>query len=479
MRNAMLWAALAALGLAACDEFYDRHDDRPVPVTVRHENGRPAADVKVELLGAKGDAVEETRTDINGAAAVHVETTADRMRLRIDGRYAFLDVPSDEATVVLPGEAVTPRTVSVTFRPVLPAGDTWFQVLYGAETAYTPLSPGDSLTLRMPAEPRNFFVASGDVTQGVLHAGLVSFDGGGDAVFTDPITDPYTDHAQKVEVSIDGLAEAPTCLHQALPRLDHQTGALIYPMSATGFTVYSFSSVQFRFSARTLGLPNGLACTYTAPAGDCIGKPVTALVPLVGSDTPVHVDWTTTTLVPVAGDDYTIVSARLTNPKASQTYSRDKAGFCMAVNDFTDLSFVTAELEVPAGLMQVERFMAETPDTIELLGGVDPVVRTYDTADTLELAAACENCYDVARVSGRDEAGDPVVAYAPVSQGLASVPRALFARRNLVELYGYANAYGYADAVTLPMQGYGIRPGESGLVPYSPRTTFYLWRSER
>lgn len=468
---------IAVMLLSACDDFHDR-DERLVPITIRHDTSQPAADILVEVLDDAGRVEAEATSDINGAAQVSVDDDADAMNLRVDRKAVYLGIPAADTLVVLPGET-QPRTVSVTFKPVIAAGDTWFQVLRPNDTDLAPLAPGESLTLRVPAEPHNFFVAAGNVTEGVRHAALIVFDGGGDAVFTDPIAEPYTEYAQKVSVSVTGLTEAPACRHQALPGLDRQTAALVYPLNATGFTVYSFSSVHVELPARTVNLPNGLACTYTAPTGDCTGKPVTALVPLLGAAEPVEVDWSTTALVPASPGFFELIDARLTNAKATQPYSRDKGGFCMAVNDFMDWSYLSANLAVDYGVAHVERFMSTTPDTIDALEGVDPQVATYDDDEDLHLTAACADCYDIARVSGRDEDDAPVTVYAPIYDGHARIPRELFTKRDVIETYGYRNAYGYALAVTLPMRGIGIKPGESTLVPYSPRTTFFSWKSDR
>lgn len=477
MRKTLVLLTITA-GLTACDDFHDRDDERKILVTVRHESGQPAADVLIEALDADANVEEETTTDINGKAWVSVDDDELTTSLRIDRQAVFLDVPADATTIVLAGED-TPRMVNVTFRPVLTAGDTWFHVLAPNQTTLERSAPGESVTLRVPAVARNFFVAAGNDAEGVRHAALLVFDGGGDALYTDPVTAAYTEYAKKITVAVTGLAEAPSCRHQALLKLEHQTGAVVYPMSATGFTVYSFSSVRFEFSERTVNLPNGLACTYTAPSGPCQGKPVTALVPLIGTDDPLTVDWSTTELVPAAPDDYEIVAARLTNAKATQSYSREKGGFCMAVNDFMDWSYLSADVDVPLGEVHVERFMTKTPAEIDVLSGVNPQVTAADDDDYLTLRAACPDCYDVARVTGRDQDDALVTVYAPVTAGLAHIPRALLAQRDVVETYGYRSAVGYADAITLPMLGIGIKPGESTLVPYSPRTTFLRWRSAR
>lgn len=477
MRKTLILLSVAA-GLTACDDFHDDRDERRVLVSVRHDSGQPAADVLVEALDADANVDDEATTDINGTAWVSIDADELAMSLRIDRQAVYLDIPADETIVVLKGTE-TPRTVSVTFRPVLAAGDTWFHVLAPNQTALERAAPGESVSLRVPAVARHFFVAAGNDAQGIRHAAMLMFDGGGDALYTDPIVAPYTEYAQKITVSVAGLAEQPACRHQALLKLDHQTAALVYPMSATGFTVYSFSSVRFEFSRRTVNLPNGLACTYTAPSGPCQGKPVTALVPLIGTDDPIAVDWSTTEFVPAAPDDFEIIDARLTNAKATQAYSREKGGFCMAVNDFMDWSYLSADLDVPLGDVHVERFMTKTPEEIDVLAGVNPQVTAGDDDDYLTLSAACLDCYDVARVTGRDQDDTRVTVYAPMTAGLAHIPRGLLARRDAVETYGYRNAIGYADAITLPMQGFGIKPGESTLIPYSPRTTFFRWHSAR
>lgn len=477
MRKTLIVLWLAA-GLTACDDFHDDRDERHIRVTVRHDTGQPAADVTVETLDAEGEVESEAATDINGGAWVAVDEDDPTVSLRIDGKAVYLDLPADDATVVLKGES-TPRTVDVTFRPVLAAGDTWFHVLAANQTALERNAPGESVTVRVPAAPRHFFVAAGNDAQGVVHAALINFDGGGDALFTDPIAAPVTAYAQKITVSVTGLAEAPSCRHQALLRLEHQTAALVYPMTATGFTVYSFSTVRIQLEKRSVNLPNGLACTYTAPSGACQGKPVTALVPLIGIDDPISVDWSTTELVPASPDDYELIGARLTNAKATQPYSREKGGFCMAVNDFMDWSYLSADLAVPLGEVHVERFMTETPDEIDVLAGLNPQVIARDDDAALHLSAACPDCYDVARITGRDADDAVVTVYAPMTAGSARVPRALLERRDTIEAYGYQGAFGYAETVTLPMQGYGIKPGESTLIPYSPRTTFFSWRSDR
>ncbi len=448
-----------------------------VTVTVVRATGSPAADVYVETLDESGRSRNRVSTDINGVARLTLHGDDDRFHLRVDERQSYLSIPVEDTLVRLRADEPD-GTVAVTFRPALVAGDEWFQPLLFGGGDFQPLARGESLTVRVPAEPRSFFVVAGNDDEGVRHVALLHIDGSTDMMFTTPVELDYDAWGQKIAVSMTGLSEPPVCAARTFPLLEAETAALVYGATATDMTVYAFSSLIFHRDDAAYMQPSALRCSFVVDAGACTGATVNGMIALSGTGKPVEVDWSDVSFIPFAPENADVLAAHLFNDGLDQPYSRDRGGFCALPTNLVPWTYLTAELQLDKGVLEAREFMTRMPDELSLEVGGDVDVDTFDTREYLEASSPCELCYSTAVVHGTFR-GKAAVAYAPVKTGQARIPRALFEQRSEIELFGYLNDVAYARSVTLPMQGYGIEPGGSDLLPITQNTRFYRWNSTR
>ena len=474
---------LAVWALSSCDTINESRRT-PVTVWVTHDDNRPAADVPIEALGENGSVLASVATDINGRAEVTLfdawlDVPRDHWNVRAGRTETYLGIPIGETRIRYRGER-NPGAVQVTFRPLLAPGDTWFQPLLDEEAELQRHGAGESVTVNLPVEPRHVFVVSGNDIEGVRHAQLLFIDGRSDMLFSDPLVEPAATWGNTVTVAVTGIAAAPTCRHLSFP-LEGETAALVYPKSATGFTVWSLSRdiLPYPGAAGKLNQPSALVCSFVGGPGPCAGTTITSLVPLLGSQTHLGLDWSSPRLIPFSSGQYTLRDARIVNDSSDAAYLRDKGGFCVLPSTLgIDWGYLFADLTLANGNLHYEQFYPAMPASIEMALGEDPAIETRDEGANLVLSALCPYCYLVAQVTGEQD-GKPVSVVAPIVDGVARVPLMLFDRRDDITVFGYARDFPYAEVVTLPMRGYGPNPGATKRNSVGVGTRFFRWTSER
>jgi hypothetical protein len=458
--------------------------ERTVNIGIRHNDARLAADVSVEALDRDGFPIAATESDINGVATLRLVGQeqmgpAARLNLRVAGTQTYLGLPIQDTVVYEKGESEAKR-ITIRFNPALSSGDTWYQAILNETAEIEKHRAGETMTLETGAAPRYFFMVAGNDTEGIRHAALVRSDGSGDIAFTAPILEPWQTYGNQLTVTVAGITAAPTCRHFSLPNIDGDTAALVYPKSATSLTVFSFARDRLPLpgSAGKLNQPSALECTFVAEAGPCLGSQVTALVPLLGTSAPLDLDWSSPFFIPFTARGFPIVDAQILNDSTAQHYDRSKGGICALPKIFVPWTYLTGDIQLANGVFHGEIFYSKLPSSFEMLLPQNPDIETTDNARALELRQGCGNCYQIAEVTGMRN-GQAVSVVAPFVDGSATIPKALFDRRDRVGAYGYSNDIPYSAAVTLPMQGYPAGPGRTRLVPISPNIKYYRWQSER